>query len=207
MAKNNGGPRRQRSVRLQLGPRQRALESLLTPGTSTVGEAAARAGVSERQVGRWLRDKVFSDRIRRKAQEDLKRVQRSGLDSGTWEKVLASTRRAGKELPEAAALYRSVDWSDPIDTFNVGFTLGRAYELGLKYPSASKAGPPAAQQRRTEHEETKVKPYREEYRRRLQDGEPSKGIIDDLAQRYGYKPRRMREIIRPRSIRTGLSIT
>lgn len=71
----------------------------------------------------------------------------------------------------------------------------------------AKGGPLAAQKRHTEHDETKVKPYRDEYRKRLLAGEKSADIIEDMAKKYdtaGYAKnpmwakKRMRDIIKPR---------
>ncbi len=83
-------------------------------------------------------------------------------------------------------------------------------ELG-EGPGRSKGGPAAARARHIEHVDTKVEPYREEHRKRLDAGERSPAIIDDMAKKYdpdGYAKnhtgavKRMRDTIKPRRART-----
>jgi hypothetical protein len=66
---------------------------------------------------------------------------------------------------------------------------------------AAAGGRAAARKRHTEHVDTKVKPYRDDYRKRLQAGEKSPDIIADMAKKYGYSVIRMRRIIQPRRLR------
>jgi hypothetical protein len=83
-------------------------------------------------------------------------------------------------------------------------TAGKRWALGKT------SGPKSAQKRHAEHVETKVKPYREEHQRRLQAGEKSADIIEDMAKKYDpagwaknakWATKRMRDIIKPREQR------
>jgi hypothetical protein len=60
-------------------------------------------------------------------------------------------------------------------------------------------GRAAARKRHQEHVETKVKPYRDEYRKRLQAGERSPDIIRAMAARYQQTQKHMRDLIKPRA--------
>ena len=64
-------------------------------------------------------------------------------------------------------------------------------------------GPRAAQKRHAEHVNRKVKPCRDEYRQRLEAGESSADIIKDMARKYDYPVKHMRDLIKPRSMQTA----
>jgi hypothetical protein len=71
----------------------------------------------------------------------------------------------------------------------------------------AKAGRKTAKRRHEDHEKFKVKPYREEYRKRFAASEKSADIIADMARKYDpdgwaknpkWAKKRMRDMIKPR---------
>lgn len=116
-----------------------------------------------------------------------------------WADCERAAREAGVASPEEADRVADQSGGPPLEA-----PILRAARQLHRYQRAERqrraqGGRAAAAARHTEHVALKVKPFREEYGARLKAGESSPKIIAAMAETYGYSPKRMRDLIKPRA--------